>query len=203
MWIICLVWCWFQELEFQFEFGVARLGWAGTCVFVFPQNKQIQTHIQTQTQTQIQTQILTQIQTDSNPDSNPLLLSPDLAFFLCSTFCYLSLQLRVFLCLVLSSGFGRSLVLFLVVVFILSMFFVFLIFHLGPLLCVCVCVRFHNPRHENLTSTPKLANRKRLWVLSTWGNCGQFKDSPNNFPGFTDYTHILGCKPWPRNSSQL
>ena len=55
--IICLVWCWFQVLEIQFEFGVespaafwglARLGWAGTCVF--PSEK---------------------TNPDSNPDPNP------------------------------------------------------------------------------------------------------------------------------------
>ena len=48
--------------------------------------------------------------------------SPVVAFFLCSTFCYLSLQLTVFLCLVLSSGFGLSLGLCFVFVLFLCIF---------------------------------------------------------------------------------
>ena len=94
--IICLVWCRFQVLEIQFEFGVESpaafwgLGYGGLEPAFSLRKKQIptqtQTQIQTQknkltqTQTQIQTQIQTQTQTDSNPDSNSLLLSPDLFF---------------------------------------------------------------------------------------------------------------------------
>ena len=96
MWIICLVWCWLQVLEFQFEFGAespaafwgARLGWAGACVFPQQKNK---SRLEPRLKSKLKKQ------TDSNPDSNSLLLSPDLLFFL-STFCYLSLQLSVCFC---------------------------------------------------------------------------------------------------------
>ena len=149
--IICLVWCWFQVLEIQFEFGVespaafwgARLGWAGTCVF-----HQQKTNPDSNPDSKKQTDSNPDSNPDPNPDSNPDWLKSRLkfsvaesgfVFFLRSTFCYLSLQLSVFLCLVLSSGFGLSLGLFFVFVFILSIFCVLNCSSRTSSACVCVC----------------------------------------------------------------